>query len=697
MKKVLSIVLCALMLISTLSVNVFADDVSSLIVGSPSPSIVAAGSRFSVSLVWPDRAAKYQVSVESDNFYYDYYTNVYETDKTSCTLSVTAKSGLPEGRYPVAFTVKGIDSSYSESATIYVNVTNPVDETFTKPEANVSIVSPIISSRRVFAGETFGISFVLNGNASYDFNGYYVQNYWDSSVSTTVSISGNGFSLAGSYAEQDAVQGLNNVTVLADDSLSAGRHQVTLQVTATDKSGNSTVDSKVFNIDVEASSIELDEKAEAPKFALTAAGIPESKGKSNLSTKINLTFKNTTSFPANDASVTITGLGGLILNTYTDVVELGDIEGGNTIKASFPVKFPESPTAQTTVTFTLKYKDISGAEHSENYNVYLQATEKKKDEVLSDTAFLTPKVIVSNYSVDVEKIISGEEFVLKFILKNTSHDKDLKNMIVEVRTSSYSGTTTESVFSPIDGTTSFYTEHLPKDGEVEYEIRLKTSASAGAKSYPISLSYSFEYEDGNRYTSGNGDATINLPVVQPIKFELMEWYPPAECPADGTYLSFQYFNKSKNPMTNLAVSVEGDFTMPTQYLSTLGASSADFFNGMMYPVDASAVGETKKAVLVFTFEDASSNEQRIEYPFEVMITEAMNNSGNDDMMWSDDPVYDPGESIPADSNDESDGTSASWKAYALYGGIGVVVVIVIVVIAVIARKRKLALYDDDDE
>ena len=54
--------------------------------------------------------------------------------------------------------------------------------------------------------------------------------------------------------------------------------------------------------------------------------------------------------------------------------------------------------------------------------------------------------------------------------------------------------------------------------------------------------------------------TINLPVTQPIKFELMEWNPPTECPIDGTsiFLS-QYFDKFKNPMTNLAVSVVGDF------------------------------------------------------------------------------------------------------------------------------------------
>lgn len=595
---------------------------------------------------------------------------------------------------------------------------NPIVPTF-ETSYGVSIDSPTVSSQYINAGDTFNISFYLNGNSKttwvYPDGSRLPSSYssWDNTAKTTASVSGNGFTLAGALAEQELVNGRNTVSILSDSSLKSGRYQVTLTVTCTGADGKSVSDARTFNIDIESSEVELEENSDTPKFTLTGASIPEGKGKSNLSTKLSISLTNETNYPANDVSVTLTGLGDLILNTYTDTVNIGSVAAGDEIKATFPVKFPEYPQLQTTLTAKVDYKDAQGNQHTDNVNIYLQAKVKEKEENKDDKT-LTPKVIVSSYSVDVEKVISGEEFVLTFILKNTSHDKDIMNMTVNVNTMS-SGSSgngqsaNETVFSPIDGVTSFYTEKLEKDGEVEYKIRLKTSASAGAKSYPIEIGYKFEYERNGVYNSGDASMPINIPVTQPIKFELMEWYPPEECPASGTSISFQYFNKSKNPMTNLAVSMEGDFTMPTQYVGTLNASSYDFFAGQITPNDPGAVGQKKNAILVFTFEDASSNEQRVEYPFEVTVTEAAAmNPGDPGMMMPGDvmdpgmmdPGMDPGMFDPGmDANGDSvDGNGLpGWAKYAIGGGILAVVIVIIVVIVVVSKKRKVALYDEDDE
>ncbi len=582
----------------------------------------------------------------------------------------------------------------------------------------VDIYDPAVSTQQITAGDTFNVSFRLDSNAYVIFtdsetgNEIVGSSFWDSNANVSAEVSGAGFTLAGSLAEQQVSRGLNTIMVLADKNMEEGRHQLVLTVTCTPRDGKAVFASQTFNIDVEASSVELDEEPEVPSFTMTGASIPEGKGKSNLSTKLSVSFKNSGMFDVTDVTATISGLGELVLNTYTDTVQLGNVASGDVVEATFPIKFPEYPSAQTTAVVTLKFKDGLGKEYSVNYNVYLQATAKEKPQTTGDKS-LEPKVIVSNYTVDVEKIVSGEQFVLTFVLKNTSHDKDVMNMTVDVNTSS-SGTTgqtvSETVFSPIDGTTSFYTEKLEKDGEIEYTITLKTSASAGAKSYPIQIEYDFQYESNESYVSSNGNSmTINLPVTQPIKFELMEWYPPTECPLDGTSISFQYFNKSKNPMTNLAVSVEGDFTMSTQYVGTLNASSYDFFNGTIVPADGSNVGDTKQAILVFTFEDASSNEQRVEYPFEVTITESMGGAGDSGMM-GDDMMFDSG-MMGGDMIDpgmmggnmsvdgggvEQAGMSPALK-WGLIIGIPVVVLAVIIIAVVAVKKRKDKLLDDDDD
>lgn len=587
-----------------------------------------------------------------------------------------------------------------------------------KTAYSVSIINPTVLQQSINAGDVFNVSFSLNGNQTTTWvNSEGMQSIpfstWDPSARTTVSLSGAaGFSLAGSLAEMELQNGLNTIPILSDGSLASGRYQVTLTVTCQPKSGAAVTDQRTFNIDVEASQVELDEKGDAPKFSLKNATIPEGKGKSNLATKLKLTLSNDSSFPASDVSITLSGLGGLILNTYTDTIQVGEVGAEKTINATFPVKFPEYPELQTTLTASVKYKDAAGNEHTDTFNIYLQANEKEKEETKDDKS-LDPKVIVSKYSLDVEKIISGEEFTLTFVLKNTSHDRDIMNMTVDVDTSSSGssgsgGMTNDTVFSPIDGTTSFYTEVLERDGELEYTIRLKTSASAGAKSYPIRISYDFQYEKNGAYTtSGNNSMTINLPVTQPIKFELTEWYPPTICySSSGANISFQYINKSKNPMTNLTATVEGDFNMPAQFLGTLNATNMNYFNGVIMPNDPTAIGETKQAVLVFTFEDASSNEQRVEYPFEMTIAEDAAPAPGDMQYNPSGPGMDidivgPGYEDPgmnANGGEVSEGGLPGWAKYAIGGGILAVIAVIIIVVVVVLKKRKSQDdYDDDEE
>ncbi len=553
----------------------------------------------------------------------------------------------------------------------------------------IFITNPYMNYSTVEAGSTFDIHFTISSTA-------YINK-------TYATVSGGDFTLSGYLASEEVSPYSNNtVTVLAGENMQAGRYPLTLTVTATTFDGVTLTDTCIFNIDVENDSVTIDETTSVPDFSLVEAYIPETKGKANLSTRLHLKFENTTGYEAKNVKVTLSNLGTLVLNSFTDTAEFKKVSGNGSCKASFPVIFPNNPSSQIVVGVTVSYEDSSGGKHSENFNVYLRC---KENSAPADSTSLTPKVIVSNYHTDVEKIVSGDEFMLTFVLKNTSVDKAVKNMTVNVIPGTEGGAN-GAIFSPIDGTTSFYTTEIEKNGELEYTIKLKTSASAGARSYPITISYNFEYENNGMYTQGSGSMDINLPVTQPIKFELMEWYPPTECyGAEGCFINFQYFNKSKNPMSNLAVSVEGDFSMPTQYVGTLGASSYDFFSGQIMPNDPSAIGETKQAILVFTFEDASSNEHRLEYPFEVLICEGF--TYEDPGMFEDPNMGgDIGIDMPIIGGEEpiEDPEIAEkkllgfdlWVWCAIGGGV-VAVTVIIIVCCAISRKRKKELLDEDED
>lgn len=626
--------------------------------------------------------------------------NISSAD-TVCELPIYVDPSQSSGRYTVDIIVNysaGGKSAAPLSQTLNINVNGYSEPSLPDAEVNGDVTLRVNSAptSAVYAGSTFNIGFesYLTANALFGYQ------------SGTVTVSGSGFTLAGALAEQDIHTGYSTVSVLADQSLETGRHQLTLTVTYK-VNGTAYTASRALNIDIQSSTEQVDEPAENAAFKLTGASIPEGKGRANLSTTLKLSFKNTSDITAEDVKIRLTNLGDLILNTYTDTADAGDVIGGQTVNATFPIKFPETiMSPQTTLTAEVTFNTSAGPQ-SQTFSVYLQSTVTKPDEQTPESATLTPKVIVSQYSVDVDNVTSGEQFTLTFVLENTSSEKDLRNMTVNVTPlSSNSGSSSSGpVFSFIDGTSSFYTDLLGKSGTLEYSIRLKCSASAGAGSYPINISFNYEYANGGGYSTGNGDMDINLPVVQPVKFELMEWVPPTECPVDGTYISFQYFNKSRNPMSSLAVSVEGDFEMPTQYVGTLNASSYDYFSGMITPAPDMEVGSTGTAILVFTFEDASGEEQRVESdPFEMTITEGMSYGGDD---WGDDwgfggdwgmdfpdPMGPDGMPVDGEGVDGQGGGFPLWAKIAIPS---VIAVIVIVAIVVVVKKVKAKKDEDEDE
>ncbi len=639
-------------------------------------------------------------------------------------ISSTAKTERKSVTLNVRYTLSTGEVTLSQDINVNVVGMSEVEE----PEQLETYADMSITSAPegvVAAGSSFDIGFTTSLS-----NIYKVGDYTHTpDVRGTVTVEGEGFSLAGSLAEQEISEGAETISVKADKSLTSGRKQVTVKVTFMVDEKSFTA-SRAVNVDIEndTEEEEVDESNEKATFSLTKASIPEGKGKSKLSTNLTLEFKNTSAYEAYGVSIKLTGFNDtVLLNTFTDTVDIGSVLPGKTCSASFPIKFAEYIPAQTTLTATATYSTGAG-EESKDYTVYLQMTEKKKEDekedVAEDEAKLKPKVIVSSYSVEANnennEILSGEEFTLKITLKNTSLDTDLQNMTVKVTpamgNSASSGNNTSTLsgpaFSIVDGTSSFYTETFEKDSTKEYSIKLKCTASAGAGTYPVQVSFDFQYLRGKTYeSSSDSELTINLPVSQPIKFDLMEWEPPTECGPDGVEISFQYFNKSKNPMTALGIGVEGDFTMPTQYPGSLGASSYDYFSGTITPVDPTAVGQTKQAILFFTFEDSAGAEQKIEYPFDVTITETSTMGGGDmgdmgmgmgmgmgaDNMMPVDPnmTYDEfGNPVMAEDVEQSAGLPL-WAKIAIPAAAALAVIIIIVVIVKKVKAKKAALDDED--
>lgn len=758
MKRILIFILAAVLALNILALPAFADDkegqggdaqttpipdydvrleIASVNNMFPEANVtVYAGGSFTVAfrLVGADvGSGSVRASVSGTGFSMDgssatRYWDSY--DGGDLVIPIKVGTDLKTGRYSLSISAQYKDdeknTTVSESVNVNVMGSSTIEPVEPSGEGYVDLSITSAPSGVIAAGDTFDVNFrtsLMNFYSQNSFGYYPIA----SASRGTVTVEGEGFSLAGALAEEEISTGSGAVSIMVDKKAESGRKTLKLTVTFI-VDGKSYTASRSLNINVESQSEEeeVDETKENAAFSLISASIPEKKGRSNLSTKLTLEFKNTSAYEASNVKIKLTGFGDgstILLDTFTDTVDIGDVLPDKTFKAVFPIKFQEYPVAQPSLTASVTYGTAT-AQVNSDFTVYLQATEKeKKEEDDGKTASLTPKVIVKSFSVNPEEVVSGEEFDLSFVLENTSSEKDLRNMTVNIDVSKgistsggTSATSSGPVFSFVNGTSSFYSDLLEKSSDKEYTLRLKCNAAAGAGTYPIDISFDFEYAQGSGFAPGTGSITINLPVKQPIKFDLMEWEPPKECGPDGVQISFQYFNKSKNPMTALGIGVEGDFTMATQYPGTLAAASYEYFQGTIVPVDPTAVGQKKTAILFFTFEDSAGVEQRIEEKFDVTITETSTLGGGDmmggDMMGGDvmgGMVTDPemmdapvefdefGNPITADTTDQESGGLPLWAKIAIPSAIAVVAIVVIVIVVKKVKAKREALEDAEDD
>ena len=206
-----------------------------------------------------------------------------------------------------------------------------------------------------------------------------------------------------------------------------------------------------------------------------------------------------------------------------------------------------------------------------------------------------PKIIISSYTASPSTVVAGKDVTLTFKLKNTHNSKAIVNMKSVIETD---GTT----LSLAGGSNSFYVERLEPQQEIEKTIKLKTKQDALSKAYPITITSDYEDEKGTAY---NAVETINLPVIEKTNLSINNIYGPYEMYQGNTgYVSFEYYNMGKATISNLRVTVEGDYSP----VGEVYIGNVDAGKGSYSEIEVTATGaEQAHGKLIFSFEDSSGN------------------------------------------------------------------------------------------
>lgn len=249
---------------------------------------------------------------------------------------------------------------------------------------------------------------------------------------------------------------------------------------------------------------------------------------------------------------------------YSETIE--ELKAGESkqVKFSFTER-DDVPSARYTIHFTYTYKAEDGSEVTGSSSFYVNTTKKpeavkqdtkpeeqknKKDKtkkepkvtddvsaggfsnsepVYSDgggggesTDGSVPRVIVTGFDTNPEKVKAGSDFTLTIHLKNTSKKSRVRNMLFDLNAPEEGADeqTVAPAFLPSSGSSSIYLEGMKANGTADISIKLNAKSDLLQKPYSVELS--MKYEDAN-YNAVEAASSLSIPVKQDARFEFSDF------------------------------------------------------------------------------------------------------------------------------------------------------------------------------
>lgn len=311
----------------------------------------------------------------------------------------------------------------------------------------------------------------------------------------------------------------------------------------------------------------------------------------------------------------------------------------------------------------LDYYDQDNEHYTETKTIYINNVEGAE----GVTGKGTPKIIISDYKVTPGEVIAGNKFSLNFTFKNTHLSKKITNMKVVVNS-------TDGTFIIDNSSNAFYVQNLEPQGEISKTISFRTKQDTLSGAYPITVSFEYEDADGNAYSPNE---TINVPITEKSNLSIDNISGPYELyQGNSGYVSFEYYNKGKAAISNLSVTVEGDYSgkSETNYIGNVDPGKGSYSE---VEVVADVAGEAN-GNLVFSFEDSSGNVITTKRAFSGFVYEDMPVTD-----FVDQPVFEPDFVEP-----ESNGMPW-WQLTLIGAGCFVVTLIIVRLITIKVMMKKI--------
>lgn len=291
----------------------------------------------------------------------------------------------------------------------------------------------------------------------------------------------------------------------------------------------------------------------------------------------------------------------------------------------------------------------------------------------SDSEVTAPKLIITGYETDPEKVMAGESFKITIHIQNASKSTPVRNGKFLIGNEAGN-------FLPVSGSNAVFVESIEAGKTGDVEIELKTSADLAQKNYKLIVKGDFDDGKGNTFSSSEN---LYLPIFQEVKLGVTDVSMTPESIGIGSEgsLMFTINNQGSAGVYNVNVSVKDDaVTAEESYVGNIAANSSAY--ATLNVVGAQENFEKGTIKVVISYEDSEGNAGEIEQDISCMVGE--------------DALIDNFDEFEEEFEEESEGIP--WWIYVIIGVAVAAVVVVIIVIVVKRRKKRIeALMNEDDD
>lgn len=334
-------------------------------------------------------------------------------------------------------------------------------------------------------------------------------------------------------------------------------------------------------------------------------------------------------------------------------------------------------TAYYPIAFEIEYK------HSDNIyridksiDIALFGTEEET--TLSDGNVSVPRIIVTGFKTNPEKVMAGQEFELTVNLQNTSNKTAVSNIKVSL-------TTANNEFLPSSGSSTEFIRSIGSGATAEVTIKMKAQGNLEQKPYVLAVGCEYEGENNAPYTATEN---ISVPVYQEAKAKItnLEVMPEALEVFSQANIMFSINNTGKSTLYNVQVSVDEScksVQASESFVGNIEPGSTGYADFMVTGVEPTADDGMVK--IIVSYEDSVGEIGKFETEVNLFVYEPAISESMGDMMYTEDMGM---------MEEEPGTTGGIWL---VIGAVVVIVVIVVTIVVVKAKKRKRWEEDLDDE